>query len=372
MKHLQLLLILLVACTTTCTTAQSKKAISYTADELVDSLTLREKIGRLFMIGIEDQKLTRKNPVVSSIQDCGVGGVIIMSQNVAKEKSSKKLERLCRKLQNTADYPLFIGVDQEGGNIMRLRPSKGYPAVPSHAYLGELNNEDTTRHYAALTAQLLQYHHFNINFAPCVDVNVNPDCPVIAKLNRSFSANPEIVSEQAAYFIDEHRKHHILTSIKHFPGHGSSQTDSHRGLTDISDTWQEKELQPYEYLIRNGYCDMVMVGHIFNRHLDPVYPASLSKATIDGLLRTTLGWDGVVISDDLVMDAIENYYSLEQTLYLALNAGIDILLLSSSKQEVLVQAIDLVEQMVLDGRISESRINESVKRITALYAKIRF
>ncbi len=343
-----------------------------TIEAQLDSMPLRTKISRMFMVGLQGKEITPDNPIITRIQDYGVGGIIFMSNNIAADSvgypSRERLRNLCAQLQSYADYPLLISVDQEGGNVMRLRPSKGYPDIPSHEYLGKCNKQDTTRYYAAITAQLLHEVGIQLNFAPCTDVNVNLDCPVIAGLNRSFSANPYRVARHASYFIDEHRKQHVLTAIKHFPGHGNSKEDSHKGMTDISDTWKRKELKPYKRLIRKGYCDMVMVGHIFNNQIDSIYPASLSKATIDGLLRQELGWQGVVVTDDLCMRAITNHYSVDEALYLAIQAGVDILLFSNSRQEHIEDAILALEQMVLDGRLSEERIDESLRRIAHLRA----
>lgn len=367
MKILRFLLLGLLV-SVNCLVVHAEETVSI--EEQIRTLPLRNKISRMFMVGLQGKDLTEDNPIISRIQDYRVGGIILMSGNIAADslhaRSAERLQALCTQLRSYADYPLLISVDQEGGNVMRLRPAKGYPNIPSHEYLGKCNREDTTRYYAALTAQLLDSVGIQLNFAPCTDVNVNPECPVIAGLNRSFSAHPARVVRHATYFIDEHRKHQVLTAIKHFPGHGNSKADSHKGLTDISDTWKRKELRPYKHLIKRGYCDMVMVGHIFNNQIDSVYPASLSYATITGLLRGQLGWQGVVVTDDLCMRAITDYYSLEETLLLSIQAGADILLFSNSRLGQLENAIQAVEQLVRDERISEARINESFRRIVSL------
>ncbi len=333
-----------------------------------DSIPLREKIGRMFIVGLDSSALKHNDPIIKKIKDYKVGGVILFAYNIpvsdADSSSRERLTELCSSLQSMAGYRLMLGIDQEGGRVMRLRASKGYPELPSHAYLGRTDNEDTTRHYAGITAEALNSIGLNLNFAPCVDVNMNPECPVIGKFDRAFSSDPAEVGEHAEYFISEHRKHGVLTSVKHFPGHGSSVTDSHNGLTDISLTWSREELIPFEHLIENDCCDMVMVGHIFNRQLDSLYPASLSKATVDGLLRKELGWNGLVVSDDLGMKAINDNYPLEESLKLSINAGVDMLMLiAKSTPERIETAIGLVEEMVLSGEIPESRITEAYRRI---------
>ncbi len=338
-----------------------------------DSIPLRSRIGRMFIVGLDSCALKHNDPVIKKIREYGVGGVILFGYNIPSSipdsSSISRLKSLCSELQNLADYELLIGIDQEGGRVRRLRPSHGCPDIPSHAYLGRIDDEDSTRHYSALTASLLNSIGINLNFAPCVDVNMNPDCPVIGKVERAFSSDPSMVGKHAAYFIDEHRKHDVLTAVKHFPGHGSSVTDSHNGLTDISLTWSREELIPYKYLFGNDCCDMVMVGHIFNNQIDSLHPASLSKATVDGLLRRELGWQGLCISDDLGMSAINDHYPLEESLKLAVNAGLDMLMLvAHATPERLETAISTIETLVLTGQIPESRITQAYRRIDRAFA----
>ncbi len=333
-----------------------------------DSIPLRTKIGRMFIVGLDSCAIKHNDPIIRKIHDYGVGGVILFGYNIppsSTDSSSRdRLTRLCSSLHSMADYGLLVGTDQEGGRVMRLRSSKGYPELPSHAWLGRVDDEDTTRYYSELTADNLKDIGLNLNFAPCVDMNMNPDCPVIGKMERSFSADPSKVAEHASYFIDEHRKKGVLTAVKHFPGHGSSVSDSHNGLTDISLTWSPSELEPFRMLIENESCDMVMVGHIFNSQIDSLYPASLSEATVDGLLRKELGWEGLVISDDLGMKAINDNYPLEESLRLCINAGVDMLMLvAHATPERLENSISLIESMVLSGEIPEHRITSAYIRI---------
>ena len=174
-------------------------------------------------------------------------------------------------------------------------------------------------------AKTLAAAGINHNLAPVVDINSNPANPVIGALGRSFSADPAVVIAQARAFIEAHHAHDVTTTLKHFPGHGSSQADSHLGLVDVSATWQRDELEPYRVLIGEGIVDTVMTAHVFNTQLDPTYPATLSKATITGILRDELGFDGVVITDDMNMQAITSQYGFEQAAVLAVQAGADLL-----------------------------------------------
>jgi len=189
---------------------------------------------------------------------------------------------------------------------------------------------------------------------------------------RSFSADPVQVAAHAAEFIKSHRSRKIITCLKHFPGHGSSREDSHLGLVDVTRIWSDQELLPYRYLLDKGLGDMVMTAHTFNTSLDPDYPATLSQKTVDGILRQRLGFDGVVVSDDLYMGAIVQHYSYETAVEKALDAGVDLLVVANDKlynPEVAPRTIALIKQLVDRGRISRERIDQACGRIIALKLK---
>lgn len=217
-------------------------------------------------------------------------------------------------------------------------------------------------------ANTLKSTGFNLNFFPELDVNINPDNPIIGKKDRSFSSIPEVVTQYAQLYTEQFIKHQIHCSYKHFPGHGSSLSDSHLGFVDVSDTWSEQELIPFlQLLSQPNHCDMVMIAHIVNRKLDMTgLPASLSYQIINGLLRRDLKFDGVVITDDMQMKAITNYYGLETAVTLSINAGADMLIFGNQLVEKFQdpkEIIDLIEQKVRSGEISEQRINEAYQRI---------
>jgi beta-N-acetylhexosaminidase len=217
---------------------------------------------------------------------------------------------------------------------------------------------------------------FTVNFGPVADLNINPNNQVIAKFGRAYSADPETVTAYDRAFIEGHHKAGLATALKHFPGHGSSTADSHEGFVDITKTWSEDELEPYRELIGEGVVDMVMVGHLYHADYaddDGQTPSSLSARWIDGVLRTDLGFDGVVISDDLEMGAIRDHFTLEQTVVEGVKAGMDILLFSNTgyqrpglSKEVL--AI-LMEQAEKDPAFAK-RIEQSYERIVALKRRL--
>jgi beta-N-acetylhexosaminidase len=211
----------------------------------------------------------------------------------------------------------------------------------------------------------------NINFAPVVDLATNPDNPIIAKYGRAFSAKEDSVTLMAKEFIRQHHKYNVLTSLKHFPGHGSSKADTHLGIADVTTTWNEKELIPYSELIDSGYVDAVMTSHIVNKSLDAAgNPGTLSRDIIEGILRKRLKFDGVVFSDDMQMHAITKHYGLEEAIKLAVNAGVDIMTFSNNISGTEERTVDKVHQIikafVQKGDIPIARIDQSYRRIVKL------
>jgi len=258
--------------------------------------------------------------------------------------------------------------------VCRLRPSRGFPETMPAQYLGQANDLSLTNREALKIAKTLSKAGINLNLAPVVDLNINPDNPVIGKLERSFSADPEIVTNHTEEFIKAHREIGILCALKHFPGHGSSTQDSHKGLTDITKTWTERELVPYQELIVQDLADIIMTAHVYNAELDHRYPATLSKAIITGILRDRLNYDGVVISDDMQMGAIADHYGFETAIELTLKAGVDIILIGNNSEydeTAAARAVNVIKKMVSSGRISPDRVNQSYLRIQRLKQKLQ-
>ena len=224
---------------------------------------------------------------------------------------------------------------------------------------------------ASASAAELRALGINWNLAPVVDVNVFPESPAIGALERSFSADPEVVAAHAAAFARAHAAADVISSLKHFPGHGSAAGDTHLGVTDVTASFvREDELAPYRMLIEDGYEDPVMTAHIVNRDLDPSgRPATLSTAIVTGLLREDLGFRGVILSDDMQMGAIVEQYSLERAAVEAVKAGVDMILIANQLSDDRTE-VYRVKRAILDavaeGEISEDRIYESVERILAL------
>lgn len=335
-----------------------------TASFNLQAQTLREKIGQMIWASFSGTRLHDTTKV--DLQKRNLGGIILFAGSI---KNPTQVKLLNDTIKIFAKTPPFIAVDQEGGRIARLSASNGYKATNSAYRLGVFGKEDSTRRTAAMMAKWLKDGGFNIDLAPVADVNVNPVSPAIGKLERSFSKNADSVYYHTKWFIDEFNKLKILTSLKHFPGHGSAASDSHLGFTDISNTWSEAELIPYKSLIANNYDGMVMLGHLFNKNLDPVYPASLSKTVVTNVLRNQLGFKSVTITDGMSMQAITNNYGFEESIEFAINAGIDILLYEynlKNNRSLVKQITDIVELKINQGKIAASRISESYNRIIEL------
>jgi beta-N-acetylhexosaminidase len=337
---------------------------------------LKEQIGQMLMVGFRGTELSPDNHIVADITRWKVGGVILFDYDMPSKKygrnikSPQQLKKLNAGLQKLAATRLLIAIDQEGGKVNRLRTAYGFPPTVSAKFQGRVNSADTTAKYAARTAATLAGLGFNLNLAPCVDVDVNPLCPVIGKLERSFSADPGVVSEHAEIWLTEQAKQGVTGCLKHFPGHGSAKADTHVGAANVTDTWAPAELEPYRTLIRTGKVKAIMTAHVFHAGLDAQYPATMSEAVITGLLRRQLGFDGVVVTDDLAMGALVEHYSLEEILVRAVLAGADVLCLSNNGKtydpHIAQKAVELIYKAVQDGRISRQCIEESYMRIIQL------
>ncbi len=331
------------------------------------------------MLGFRGLEATSDLPIVRHVRDRHLGGVVLFDYDVPSGSpvrnvaSPEQVRRLIAGLQAVSEIPLLVSVDQEGGIIRRLKEMFGFPATVSHQYLGLFDNAAVTHQHATAVAQTLAQAGFNLNLAPVVDLNVNPDNPIIGRLERSFSADPAVVIRCASEFIRAHHEHGVLCTLKHFPGHGSSTSDSHLGLVDVTETWSRAELEPYQALIKDGLADAIMTAHVFNARLDPEHPATLSKRTITELLRGELGYDGVVISDDMQMGAITNQYGFTTAVQKAIAAGVDVIAIANNSvydEEIADTAVAAIQAMVADGTISEQRIDESWQRIRKLKARL--
>lgn len=333
------------------------------------------KIGQMIMVGINERtSLTSSDTLRKELASNKMGGIILFEKNIAKTNSYNTLKTLIQDLQDQAAHPLFISIDEEGGKVHRLKEKYGFVKMPSAAYLGSLNDLDSTYYYSKQLAEELKGLGININFAPVVDLALNKDNPIIAKVQRSYSSNSDSVVLHAMSFIKAHRANNVKTTLKHFPGHGSSASDTHKGLVDVTKQWQFKELIPYKEIIDAGQCDAIISCHVINCHLDTnCIPSTLSKTINGDILRGILGFKGVVFSDDMQMFAISKNYGRENSIKMAINSGVDVLVFGNNVNLTdRITASELhaiIKKLVKSGQISENRINEAYWRIAALKKK---
>ena len=345
-----------------------------------NNTNLRHKIAQMLIIGFDGTKLSENDPLYDDLINDRISGVIIFSKDstgVSKYKNvqnPKQLKKLIADINKASKTKLFITIDEEGGKISRLPSSRGFDVKTlSHKELGDKNDEMTTYLESKKIASNLKSLGFNMNFAPCVDLALNPNSEVIYKLQRSFSDDPQKVIKHANAYILAHNQYGILTVLKHFPGHGSTSSDSHKGFADSTQNWSEKELEPYQALISNGAAQNVMVSHVYNKKLDEKYPASLSNKTVSGILKGKLGFSGLIITDDMQMRAISDNFSLDEAIIASINAGCDLLIFGNNlvKDDKIAKKFnDIVFKAVQDGKIDPKRIDEAYLKITKVKERL--
>jgi len=345
----------------------------------IEDARLDAMIGQMILVGF-DGRSERDAGVVAvrkQLAEGTIGGVVFYPENIG---SPQRLRALTAYLRNAKSSPVpFLAVDQEGGMVQRLTRRNGYRYFPSARNVGRnpslASPESAERLYATMAKELAEAG-FNLNFGPVVDLNLNPNNPVIGMRKRSYGTDPNSVSALAGAFIRAHRQAGIVTVAKHFPGHGSSRVDSHKKLADISDSWREIEIEPYHVLAEDGLLDGVMIGHLYHpRFSDGAkLPASLSGRAVSALRdKSSIGFHGVVVSDDLEMGAVSDDYSLEERVVKAVNAGTDLLVVSnveSRDPELGTKLHAIIANAVREGRISRTRIEIASGKIRLLKRRL--
>lgn len=334
-------------------------------EEQLSAMTVEEKVGQLLVAGIDG--LTPGEDGRIAIQDYKVGGIILFGRNVESAGQLVELTNGLKEL-NGNYVNLFLGVDEEGGRVSRMPPEVA--ELPS-AYEYVRNGGDPYLRGQVL-AQACKTFGFNLDFAPSLDVWSNPNNTVIG--DRAFGNTFDDVTANGpdcAYGLMDAG---VVPVVKHFPGHGDTTVDSHVGLPVVSKSLEElfkEELVPFQLAMKGLSLfrerellgvPAVMVAHILMTEIDSEYPASLSPKVVTELLREQMGFDGMVVTDDLTMGAVSDTYSVGETAVLAVEAGCDLLLVCH-KTENLTMAYDALLEAVNSGRITEQRLDESVRRI---------
>jgi beta-N-acetylhexosaminidase len=333
---------------------------------------LEREVGQLLLVGFDGTEGADNPALERLVCETRVGGVLLFGRNVVDDGQVRRLTEWIRERADAckADRPL-LAMDAEGGRVMRLSPRAGYTPTPSAQELAESNDFALTELEARRIGRMLREAGISWDLAPVVDVGYNPANSVIVGAGRSYGANPLVVAAHARAFIRGLHAEGVLSALKHFPGHGSSFADSHVGFVDVSHTAdRDVELVPYRMLVGERVVDAVMTAHVFDRRLDRRYPATLSRATITDLLRGDVGWRGVVVSDDLRMGAIEQNYGFAEAVVLALEAGIDVLLIAEDRlpdgRSAAAVARAAILSALAEGRLATGRVREALAHVAAL------
>lgn len=338
-------------------------ALNEMVEESVAGMTLEQKVAGLFFVTPEQltgvgQAVQAGEGTQEALATWPVGGLVYFKQNIQSE------EQLREMLANTASYstfPIFLGVDEEGGRVARVADALGLENVGPMADIGSTGDVQAAYTANQTIGTYLASYGFNVDFAPVADVLTNEDNAVIG--DRAFSGDPQTVADMVAGAVEGLQSAGVSACLKHFPGHGDTAGDSHTGAAETDRTKEEMdaaEFLPFRSGIETG-ADMVMVGHISAPSLTDgeKIPASLSEEIITGILREELGYDGIVITDAMNMAAVTDYYEADVAAIMALKAGADMILMPEDFQ----QAYEGVLQAVQDGTISQERVDDSLKRI---------
>ncbi len=334
-----------------------------TISEVISKMSLEDKIGQIILAGISETTMdTNTKKLISQFH---VGGIIFYKNNLETPTQTVQLMNQL-KTGNSSSLPLLLGIDQEGGRVTRL--PDGLVNFPPNEQIGKVNSPEFSYKVGTLLGHELKEFGLNLDFAPVLDINSNPNNPVIG--DRSFGNNPEIVSELGIQTMKGIQSQNVIPTVKHFPGHGDTSVDSHLELPIVNKSLEELkklELIPFKRAIDHG-ADVVMVAHILLPQLDKTNPASMSKAVMTDLLRKQLSFTGVIITDDMTMGAITEHFDIGKAAVESVKAGSDIILVGHDYNNV-VKITSSLKTAVQNGEISEQRLNESIERIIQLKKK---
>ena len=360
-----------IGCGTTHNTDSTSQNIPDKTDkvqQIVDSMSLEEKVAQLFLVQPEaivdiGTATAAGDATKQAINKTPVGGFVYFSDNLQSEQQVQDM--LCNVQKYSEDrigLPAFLSVDGEGGTVARVASTGRFDGtdVGDMAKIGASGDVQQARQAGETIGSYLSELGFNLDFAPDADVLTNPDNTVVEK--RSFGSDPRVVSDMSLAVAQGLAQHQVYSVYKHFPGHGATAGDTHQGYayTDKTlDELKQSELIPFENAIQNNAA-FIMAAHISaTRVTGDDTPASLSKTMITDILRGQMGYDGIVVTDAMNMGAVTEQYTSAQAAVKALQAGADLVLMPEDFQEAYQGVLDAVK----DGTLTEQRINESVTRI---------
>jgi beta-N-acetylhexosaminidase len=344
---------------------------------------LHDRIGQMILVGFRGLNAREAEPTLRQIRAGSIGAVVLYegdSQTGGPRniESPRQLRDLVADVKAAGAIPPLVTIDAEGGFFQhRLRPEFGFAPTATARDIGDRNDPAFTRANADTIAEMLAETGIDMNLAPVVDL-LNPANWHATHSRRTIDSDPAVVTAHAREFIVAHREQGILTTLKHFPGMGGSLKPYAAGQGELIRDWSEAELEPFASLISEGLADAILTTRVTYPQLDPAYPACLSEKVVDGLLRTQLGYDGVVISDPMEMLPIWDQFGFGAGIVHAVNAGIDLVLLCNVSHVVPYsderadQAIEFLTDAVVRGEIAESRIDEACGRVLALKSRLLY
>lgn len=331
----------------------------------IEEMSLEEKIGQLFIVGLLNGNKTDK--IKYLVEKYKIGGVIIYKRNYSSYPEMVNLVNNIKQTNRQNDIPIFISIDQEGGRVNRIPDEVNN--LKSATTIAETKDMEIVKQSGQIIGQILKQTGISMDYAPTLDIRRFGEQHAIG--DRCYGKNKEEVSKYGIEVMKQIQENGVISVIKHFPGHGSTQKDSHftiPSLTQKIAQLQEDDMKPFENAIKQG-ADAIMVGHLMVRDVDAIYPASLSKKIISKYLIEKYNYKGLIITDDLKMMAIRLYYNMNRAALRAIEAGNDIIMLGIPYREI-EEIIKYITKMVKKGKLSEDRINKSVQKI--LYMKEKY
>ena len=319
---------------------------------------MKKMVYQKFILGTQDSFGSRK--LFNSALEDGLGGVIFFTRDIS---SKEQFTELVKDIKKRANRPLFLSIDQEGGRVERTENIHARYLSPKYAFE---KGEEFLKEQTRKIAKELKSYGLNLNFAPCADVNTNPNNPIIGE--RAFANNPEDVSKGVKMVSEVYRKNGIIPCLKHFPGHGDANADSHKTLPEINLSMDEMEKYHIRPFKENLDCEMIMAAHLHCTCFDKdVIPSSLSKNVI-GYLRNILNYQGAIISDDMVMKGVQAFGSV-QACKMAILAGVDMFIFRDADENAIKTIEEITKLAEQDSELKNAIMNSN-KRIEKLIKKI--
>lgn len=338
----------------------------------------RERLGQMILVGFRGTEIDTSHTLYKDLRERNIGGVFltgydhITGDSIRNISNPTQLLQLSSSLITNSKIPPIIAVSQEGGNQSPLGSEKGFPDSRNAAILGKINREDTTRQYARNMAQEFMVVGVNTNFAPVAGLQIADS---ESASSRQFSEDPEEVIKQASYVLSEYDKEGILSVLKYFPGYAGLPDEalSESSIPEIQSKWSGDYLEPYRRLFEKHQIYAVQTAPVFNSQIDTLWPSALSDKTVNGLLRDSLGFSGVVFTPNLQSPSLWENYDLETLVEQSLKSGSDILVFENNRyydEDIAQKAIDVIQKLLREGKLKKETVERSLARIDTLKQEV--